>query len=115
MDNLVRSSSYTRYDYKTSVVRGCPNLTELTLPNLTTIYGRTFVGVGDYTDIAYSCKAYIDQQLQYYRDRYPSSYQTNSGYITWYERRFGGTIDGTLENAAPYNTGKYSSSDYNMQ
>ena len=113
LDNLVCVIPYRSYNYTASIVRGCPNLTELTLPALTTVDGQYFVGSYGLAE-ASTCKARIDQWLQYYQDLYPSTYQTMPSYIMWYERRYGGTIDGTLENAAPYNVGKYSALDDNM-
>lgn len=116
LNNLeyVGSYDYTGYTSGNNIIYGCPKLTKIELPNLTKIQSnRVFAGYRN--DATLSSKKYIETMMQAIKETYPDTYESNSEYITWYERRYGGTIDGTLSKAAPYNAGKYSGIDYNMQ
>lgn len=68
---------------------------------------------GSITDIDKTCPAYLDAMMRYRMDLYPTTYETDVEYITYYERRYGGTIDGTLSNANYFNAGKHSPSSAN--
>ena len=122
----VLTSLVNRYDtsYTTSLIIGCPQLTELELPSLTNYYGCKLV-MGGYSMsndnysggsyVEYNSKKYIVAYLNAIKEKYPDNYETRSDYIQYYERLHGGTINGNLENASPFNDGYQSGLDYNMQ
>ena len=63
----------------------------------------------------YNSKKYIEAMLDAIMENSPDTYETRNDYIQYYERRYGGIINGNLGSASPYNTGQQSSMDYNMQ
>ena len=98
---------------------GHPLLKTLNIPQLSSITCYATQGwmhaynPGSITDIDKTCPAYLDAMMRYRMDLYPTTYETDVEYITYYERRYGGTIDGTLSNANYFNAGKHSPSSAN--
>lgn len=121
LTSLTNNTSTQQYS---TLIVGGPQLVELELPNLTKYYGSRMICGGynlsnnSYSGSAYkeyNSKKYIETMLNAIRENFPDTYESRSDYVRQYEKLHGGSINGDLDNTAPYNAGYWSSIEYNMQ
>ena len=109
LPNLEKLLCYQNSGNYINIVNGCPNLAEIELPQLTTIWrGRTFAG---YEDVA-AQKAYAESWIDYIKYRFPDDYENMDCYKAIQETLHGPIINQETGERDPFSTNYAYSSIY---